>query len=201
MLKREVTELKKVSVVGIVVLFLLLSSASLFAAPGDKLIKVGMRGDDVIIVQKLLAETGFYAGPIDGIFGNGTLRALQDFQKANGLPSDGVVGTQTYQYLERATVAPSRYSREITMRASAYSASDPGNSSYTSRGHLLRKGLVAVDPSEIPLGTRLFIPGYGYAIADDVGGAIKGNRIDLAFESRNEALQFGVQKITVYILD
>ena len=51
------------------------------------------------------------------------------------------------------------------------------------------------------MGTRLYIEGYGYAVADDIGGAIKGTRIDLAFESRGDALRFGVQKVNVYILD
>ena len=57
-----------------------------------------------------------------------------------------------------------------------------------------------MDPRIIPLGTKMFIEGYGYAVADDVGGAIKGSRIDLAFNSRAEALQFGRQTVKVYIL-
>jgi len=112
-----------------------------------------------------------------------------------------VAGTETIAFLRRSTSAPDRYSRVMTVTASAYTRYDTGNGAFTSRGHTLRKGLVAVDPNVIPLGTRLFINGYGYAIADDIGGAINGSRIDLAFESRNEALEFGVQKVTVYILD
>ena len=65
----------------------------------------------------------------------------------------------------------------------------------------MKKGIAAVDPNVIPLGTRLFIPGYGEAIADDVGGSIKGNRIDLAFDSRDDALQFGVRNVIVYIVE
>ncbi len=163
--------------------------------------KFGSRGDDVRRVQKLLADSGYYAGEIDGIFGGGTQQAVQDFQTASGLPADGVVGRDTIAYMERANSEPSRYSRSLTMAASAYTAYDDGNGNTTYRGHSLRKGLVAVDPSYIPLGTRLYIPGYGYAIADDIGGAIKDNRIDLAFENRGEALQFGRQRVTVYILD
>jgi 3D (Asp-Asp-Asp) domain-containing protein len=87
------------------------------------------------------------------------------------------------------------------MSATAYTAYDDGNGSYTYRGNLLRKGLVAVDPAQIPLGTRLYIEGYGYAIADDVGGAIKGNKIDLAFDNRADALQFGRRNVTVHILN
>ncbi|MBV8655919.1 MAG: 3D domain-containing protein, partial [Candidatus Eremiobacteraeota bacterium] len=61
-------------------------------------------------------------------------------------------------------------------------------------------GIVAVDPSVIPLGTRLFIPGYGLAIAGDTGGAIRGFRIDLGFNSERDALLFGRREVTVYRL-
>ena len=95
---------------------------------------------------------------------------------------------------------PNKYSRVLTMQASAYSAQDPGNGNYTATGSRLKKGIVSVDPKLIPLGTKLYIEGYGYAVADDVGGAIKGHRIDLAYDSRSEALQFGRQTVKVYVL-
>jgi 3D (Asp-Asp-Asp) domain-containing protein len=196
-----VTRLKKPIGILIIISTVLLISVTAFAAPEDKLIKQGTRGDDVQYVQRLLADAGFYAGTIDGIFGFGTTNAVKAFQQSVGLPTDGVVGKETVKFLERAGAAPSRYSRTLTMAATAYTAYDDGNGSYTYRGNFLRKGLAAVDPSVIPLGTRLYIEGYGYAIADDIGGAIKGNKIDLAFENRNDALRFGVQKVMVYILD
>ena len=62
-------------------------------------------------------------------------------------------------------------------------------------------GVVAVDPSIIPLGTRLYIPGYGMAIAADTGGAIVGYCIDLCMESYAEAMDFGRRVVTVYVLD
>ena len=61
--------------------------------------------------------------------------------------------------------------------------------------------MIAVDPAVIPLGTRVFIPGYGEAIAEDVGGAIRGNRIDIAFESHEEALSFGRQELEIFIME
>jgi 3D (Asp-Asp-Asp) domain-containing protein len=61
-------------------------------------------------------------------------------------------------------------------------------------------GVVAVDPAVISLGSRLYIEGYGHAIAGDVGGAIKGRRIDLGFATKKAALQYGVQRVRVYIL-
>lgn len=71
----------------------------------------------------------------------------------------------------------------------------------TATGLLAQRGVVAVDPSVIPLGSRLFIEGYGYAIAGDTGGAIQGMRIDLCFNSYDEAIRFGRRTVKVYIVD
>lgn len=172
--------------------------------PAEKpaiMLSIGARGNEVRIVQKQLADNGFYAAEIDGIFGPITAKAVKEFQSSVQLPVTGTVDKETMAYLGRLAGEPSRYSRSFAMKASAYSAYDPGNGSYTYGGNLLRKGLVAVDPSVIPLGTRLYIPGYGYAVADDIGGAIKGHRIDLAFDSHREALNFGMQRVTVYVVD
>jgi 3D (Asp-Asp-Asp) domain-containing protein len=91
------------------------------------------------------------------------------------------------------------------MVATAY---DPGPGScgasadgITAIGMRAGKGVVAVDPRMIPMGARLHIEGYGYAVAGDIGGAIKGNRIDLGFHSRRQALQFGRRKVVVRVLD
>jgi 3D (Asp-Asp-Asp) domain-containing protein len=170
--------------------------------PAEKpTIMIGARGDEVRGIQKHLADGGFYAGEIDGIFGPITAKAVKEFQKSVNLTVNGIVDKETFTYIGRIAGEPSRYSRSLAMKASAYSAYDPGNGSYTYGGNLLRKGLVAVDPAVIPLGTRLYIQGYGYAVADDIGGAIKGNRIDLAFDSHSDAMNFGIQRLTVYILD
>jgi 3D (Asp-Asp-Asp) domain-containing protein len=62
-------------------------------------------------------------------------------------------------------------------------------------------GVVAVDPRFIPLGTRVFVEGYGYAVAGDTGGAIKGNRIDLGFDSHRAAVLTGRKRVKVIILN
>ncbi|XER12947.1 hypothetical protein SATMO3_31930 [Sporomusa aerivorans] len=190
-------------ILTLVVLFVVVCPAvGLTAEQQEKAsVALGARGDEVRGIQKLLADSGFYAGEIDGVFGPVTAKAVKEFQRSTSLDVSGVVDKETFAYLERLAGEPSRYSRTLAMKASAYSAHDPGNGSYTYRGNLLRRGLAAVDPSVIPLGTRLYIKGYGYAIADDIGSAIKGNRIDLAFDSRSDALNFGVQRVTVYIVD
>lgn len=88
----------------------------------------------------------------------------------------------------------------LRMVATAYTAHCAGCSGITASGRRAGHGIVAVDPRYISLGTRLYIPGYGYAIAGDTGGAIRGNRIDLGFNSRSDALQFGRRTVTVYQL-
>ena len=88
----------------------------------------------------------------------------------------------------------------LRMIATAYTASCDGCSGITRSGVPAGHGVVAVDPAVIPLGTRLFIPGYGAAVAGDTGGAIVGRHIDLGFNSLADALEFGRRAIVVYVL-
>lgn len=105
-------------------------------------------------------------------------------------------------------------SKGTVMNATAYDLSyastgkRPGDRHYgmTASGTKARPGVVAVDPKVIPLGTKLYIesldgrPDYGYASAEDTGGAIKGNKVDLFFESSAEVRKFGRRKVRVHIL-
>jgi resuscitation-promoting factor RpfB len=88
----------------------------------------------------------------------------------------------------------------LQMVATAYTADCIGCSGVTAIGRPAGHGIVAVDPSVIPLGTQLFIPGYGLAIAGDTGGSIHGYRIDLGFNSLRDAMLFGRREVTVYRL-
>jgi len=95
--------------------------------------------------------------------------------------------------------------KTFTMSASAYTANCTGCSGITATGINLNANpnmkVIAVDPSVIPLGTRVWVEGYGEAIAGDTGGAIKGNRIDIHVPTKAEALNYGHQTVTVKILD
>jgi len=71
----------------------------------------------------------------------------------------------------------------------------------TAIGMIAGRGVVAVDPSVIPLGTHLYIEGYGYAVAGDTGGNIRGRRVDLCYNTYDEAIRFGRQQVRVFILD
>jgi 3D (Asp-Asp-Asp) domain-containing protein len=69
----------------------------------------------------------------------------------------------------------------LNVYATWYTAASSGGSGTTATGTGVYKGIVAVDPNVIPLGTKMYIPGYGYGLAADTGGAIKGNIIDLGY--------------------
>jgi 3D (Asp-Asp-Asp) domain-containing protein len=94
--------------------------------------------------------------------------------------------------------------RVLTMVASGYDASPascgPGATGRTYLGWRAKRGVVAVDPRVIPLGARLYIEGYGEATAGDIGSAIKGNRIDLCFNTLREADNYGLKRVRVWIL-
>ena len=94
--------------------------------------------------------------------------------------------------------------RTLRMLATAY---DPGPRScgpratgHCANGMKAQKGVVAVDPRVIPLGTKLYVEGYGHCIAADTGGAIKGNKIDLCYNTYGEAIRFGRKYVTVHVL-
>jgi len=96
-------------------------------------------------------------------------------------------------------------SKEITVEATAYSATCKGCSGITATGINLKENpnakVISVDPSIIPLGSKVYVEGYGEAIAGDTGGAIKGNRIDVFVPSQQDAIDFGVKQLKVKILD
>ena len=94
-----------------------------------------------------------------------------------------------------------RYTNVMVMEASAYLPTDGGGSCITATGLPATHGVVAVDPDVIPLGTRVYIPGYGVAIAADTGGMIEGDMIDLCMEDYDDCIQFGRRDVDVYILD
>ncbi|MCJ7842919.1 ubiquitin-like domain-containing protein [Lederbergia sp. NSJ-179] len=94
---------------------------------------------------------------------------------------------------------------EITMSATAYTASCNGCSGVTATGINLKANpgskVIAVDPNVIPLGSKVWVEGYGYAVAGDTGGAIKGNRIDVFVPSKDQAYRFGRKNVKVRVLN
>ncbi|SYZ79053.1 3D domain-containing protein [Trichococcus shcherbakoviae] len=100
------------------------------------------------------------------------------------------------------TETPAAQGKALVVSATAYSRHEAGLSNFTATGIDLSVNpmVIAVDPSVIPLGSLVNVPGYGIAIAGDTGGAIVGNKIDLHMENLNAALAFGRQTLTITIL-
>lgn len=92
------------------------------------------------------------------------------------------------------------YTQVMYMEATAYLPTDGSAEGLTAMGIPATYGIVAVDPDVIPLGSRVYIPGYGEALAADTGGAIYGYRIDLCMEDYGEAMDFGRRTVTVFVL-
>ena len=101
------------------------------------------------------------------------------------------------------------YKYVIECLATAYDPSPEENGGYggmSATGLPLQKGVIAVDPRVIPLGSRVYVEAldgswsYGYAVAADTGGAIKGNRVDLLYMTKSECYEFGRRKCKVYVM-
>ncbi|MDN5364338.1 MAG: hypothetical protein PWQ91_1400 [Eubacteriales bacterium] len=111
-------------------------------------------------------------------------------------PKPRLVGVGVMQLASRGRV-PFRFKKVLQMEATAYT----WTGQRTAAGITPRRGVVAVDPAVIPLGSRLYVEGYGYATAADTGGDIVGNRIDLFMESLADAVRWGRRRVKVYFLD
>jgi len=123
------------------------------------------------------------------------------------LSSERIAPVNDVVLIGKPSMATSRSSftrsRVITMSATGYDTSPqtlPGSSGRTATGIPARFGVVAVDPRVIRLGTYVYVEGYGFAVAADTGGAIKGNKIDLCFNSRRESLAWGRRPVRVHVL-
>ncbi len=133
---------------------------------------------DVLIFEQVLAE------PVDQVVLVGQREPIK------------MVATETGTY---------RYREVKDMLATAYypgpECTYPYDDGFTAIGLEAGYGIIAVDPKVIPLRSRVYIPGYGVALAGDVGGTIKGDRVDLCYETLEEAIEFGRQWVKVYILE
>lgn len=153
----------------------------------ERIVQEGAVGEEKIVVKEVIQggsvisseviETSLVKEPVDNIIEKGTSKTIS---------------------VENSGLS---YSRVINMRSTAYSRHEPGLTDYTATGAFAEYGVVAVDPSVIPLGTKLYVEGYGVCSAEDTGGAIKGNRIDLCFNSVDECIQYGVRDVNVYVLN
>lgn len=190
---------------GSTITILQVTSRSLNTVNKDIPVQVIREKDDTLalgeerVVQ--VGQTGSEQVQVETLYNNGAVIKTNDLSKqviTNMTPT--IIKEGTREVTTSSNVA-GRASRAIVMEASAYLASDGDGYGITATGIPAVRGVVAVDPDVIPLGTRLFIPGYGEAVAADTGGAIIGNKIDLVMDSYGEAMDFGRRDVTVYVLD
>jgi 3D (Asp-Asp-Asp) domain-containing protein len=134
--------------------------------------------------------------------GRETERNLIDTSVLRPAISERIMAPARYQLASRGYYAGRRVFRMV---ATAYDpgpgSCGPAASGKTAIGLRAGHGVVAVDPRMIPMKTRIYVEGYGYAVAGDIGSAIKGNRIDLGFRSRGQALSFGRRPVTVRVVE
>ncbi|MGN1000121.1 MAG: G5 domain-containing protein [Faecousia sp.] len=151
------------------------------------------------VSRTVLSET-VTQQPVDALVAVGT--GGQDIPQISAggqlIVGNGVITTPTGEVLS--------YVGKMELEATAYTSTDPGCNEITATGTFVHMGVVAVDPDLIPYGTRMFIVSndgkfiYGIATAEDCGGDILGNRIDLYYETELECLIFGRRDVTVYFL-
>ena len=152
----------------------------------------GQESERVILSQKVTTHT------VNEVVAVGSGKAIDS--NPTGQP---IIGEDTIT-LPTGEVLTFTYTMQA--RATAYYHGDPGCDMITSTGTTVRIGTVAVDPTIIPYGSRMFIVSndgvyiYGVAVAEDCGGAIKGDRIDLYFPTYEDCVQFGRRTCTIYFL-
>jgi 3D (Asp-Asp-Asp) domain-containing protein len=162
----------------------------------SKTIRAGHPG--VVELQVLYAQRG--GGPVHRtIVSQHVVTKAQPRIVIDGIGRGPLALFASHGVMRMTTIARTAIAA-MQMIATGYTANCGGCGGMTAIGRRAGYGIVAVDPHLIPLGTHLFIPGYGMAIAGDTGGDIVGHRIDLGFDSTREALLFGRRDITVYRL-
>lgn len=122
-------------------------------------------------------------------------------------PTDKIVlqGTLGVLNLSRGASDQVLYKLSMQVRSTAYCNTGGNGNHITASGTATVRdpngySTIAVDPRVIPLGSKVYVEGYGYAVASDTGGAIKGNRIDLFFDSPSEVYDWGVKYVNIYVL-
>jgi peptidoglycan hydrolase-like protein with peptidoglycan-binding domain len=171
------------------------------AQSGETVLSPGDSGKKVIRLQNKLLLHGYNPGSVDGIYGEGTAEAVRQLQSEENLARTGIADGDVWDRLDNAPRFTGNYKKVFHMEATAYTPNDGDGRGRTAMGGYAGKGHAAVDPNIIPLGSEVYIEGYGYAICDDIGGAIHGNIIDVGVDNYDQAYKWGMKpKVNVYLI-
>lgn len=171
------------------------------AQSGETVLSLGDSGKKVIRLQNKLLLHGYNPGSVDGIYGEGTAEAVRQLQSEENLARTGIADGDVWDRLDNAPRFTGNYKKVFHMEATAYTPNDGDGRGRTAMGGYAGKGHAAVDPNIIPLGSEVYIEGYGYAICDDIGGAIHGNIIDVGVDNYDQAYKWGMKpKVNVYLI-
>jgi uncharacterized protein YabE (DUF348 family) len=159
---------------------------------GERKITKERTYEDGVLVSEVEVSNEVVTAPVDKVIAIGTK-----------VPEPVVVVAKTSTVASRGGSTPSGLSYSTSMRVTATAYAGDG---ITATGTVPVRNAsgwstIAVDRNVIPMGTRVYVENYGYAIAEDVGGAIKGNIIDVFMNSESEAISWGRRTVTIYILD
>ena len=127
------------------------------------------------------------------------LKEKQNTEKFNDINIDEYINTKN-ENINEVNNSNTSYKDIYTVEATAYTGDTITATGTTPTHNPDGISTIAVDPTIIPLGSRVYIPGYGEALASDTGLAIKGNKIDLFLNSEKECIDFGKQNVTLYVL-
>lgn len=184
--------------------------------PGDTLYRIALEND--VSVEQLQAWNGLHSdliyagetlsisGPSKDVTESKAKKArVASANKTRVASTTAPAASSTRVATQAASEPTSNVARTMTVEATAYTAYCEGCSGTTANGTDLRANpnlkVIAVDPRVIPLGTKVWVEGYGEAVAADTGGAIKGNKIDVFIPNKAGAYEWGRKSVTIKILD
>lgn len=135
----------------------------------------------------------------DKVIAVGTKQTSPKIEKVSAASSADNLASDTVSRSNEST------GKVLTVSSTAYTASCSGCSGHTATGVNLKNNpdakVIAVDPNVIPLGSKVHVEGYGYAIAADTGSAIKGKKIDVFFPEKSAAYRWGNKQVTIKVLN
>lgn len=147
-------------------------------AQGEKEVTVKVVYEDGVEVERVVVAEKVTKEPVNKVIHQGTLTTVALSRGGDNFP----------------------YKKSLSVKATAYSGGGRTATGTVPKRNPSGLSTIAVDPRVIPLGTKVYVEGYGFAVAEDTGGAIKSNKIDIYLNSSSECFKWGVRTVNLYIV-